>query len=181
MMRPMRTLSLSLAVFVLACSSNPTPPPNTSGAAGGSGTETAGASETEGGGEGTAEGEGESGSEGGGEEAGPAEGEGSGEDSRTTQSIQKVILDNRKPIRACYDKHKKDLPTLKGTMTIHFVLDPEGNVKKAELNLERSDIKAPDLVDCALAHLKKLKFPPSSKGMDTTVNYPFDFKPDGGG
>jgi TonB family protein len=176
----MRTLSLSLALFALACSSNPAPPPNTSGAAGGSGETpaSAGGSETSGGGE---EGASEGGGEEGGEEAGPAEGEGGGEDSRTTQSIQKVILDNRKPIRACYDQHKKDLPTLKGTMTIHFVLDPEGNVKKAELNLERSDIKAPGLVDCALAHLKKLKFPPSSKGMDTTVNYPFDFKPDGGG
>ena len=54
-------------------------------------------------------------------------------------------------------------------------------MKNAELNLERSDIKAPAVVNCAIDAIKRIKFPPSSRGMDTTVNYPFDFKPDGGG
>jgi len=171
----MRTLPIAIALISLACSSNPQTPPATPAEPTPTPTEPAPGPE-EGGEEGAAEGGGEGGEAGGGEEA-SAEG---GEETRSTQSIQKVIIDNRKPIRACYDNAKKDLPTLKGTMTIHFVLDPEGNVKKAELNQERSDLKSPALVDCALAHLKKLKFPPSSKGMDTTVNYPFDFKPDGG-
>jgi len=98
-------------------------------------------------------------------------------ETRTTAVIQKVVLDNRKPVRDCYDKAKKELPDLKGTMTIKFVLDPEGNVKTAELNIERSDVKAPSVVDCSIEAIKKIKFPPSSRGMDTTVNYPFDFKP----
>jgi hypothetical protein len=105
---------------------------------------------------------------------------GGAQDTRTTQSIQNAVAANRKPIRACYDKARKDLPDLKGTLTIHFVLDAEGNVKKAELNVERSDIKSPEVANCAIGELKKLKFPPSSRGMDTAVNYPFDFKPDGG-
>jgi TonB family protein len=88
-----------------------------------------------------------------------------------------VVADNRKQIRACYDKARKQVPDLRGTMTIHFVLDPEGKVKKAELNLERSDIKSPEVADCAIAIIKTLKFPPSSKGMESTINYPFDFKP----
>ena len=100
-----------------------------------------------------------------------------GQETRTTAVIQKQIVDNRKPFRACYDKAKKELPELRGTMTIHFVLDPEGNVKKAELNLERSEIKTASVSDCAIAVLKGMKFPPSSRGMETTVNYPFDFKP----
>jgi outer membrane biosynthesis protein TonB len=117
----------------------------------------------------------------GGGEAGGEAGEAEEEDTRTTQSVQKVILDNRKTFRACYDsarKQKKDLGA--GTLTLHFVLDPDGKVKKAELNQERSTLQEPKLVECALAQLKNLSFPPSSKGMDTTVNYPFDFKPDGG-
>ncbi len=61
-------------------------------------------------------------------------------------------------------------------MTLHFVLDPEGKVKSAKLNIERSDIKAPLAVDCAIKELKKLKFPPSSRGMRSEVNYPFNFK-----
>lgn len=108
--------------------------------------------------------------------AGEAAGDGE-EETRTTKLIQQVILDNREPIRACYEKAQKDLPSLKGTMTIHFVLDPEGKVKKAELNLERSTLKSKKVADCAIAELKKLKFPPSSRGMESKVNYPFDFNP----
>jgi hypothetical protein len=99
------------------------------------------------------------------------------EETRTTAVIQKQIIDNRKPFRACYDKARKEVPDLRGTLTLHFVLDPEGNVKKAEPNLERSDIKTANVTDCAIAVLKGMKFPPSSRGMETTVNYPFDFKP----
>ncbi len=103
-------------------------------------------------------------------------GDGDGE-TRTTELIQKTVVNGRKPFRDCYEKAKKDLPTLQGTMTLKFTLDPEGKVKSAELNQERSDLKSPAVVDCALAELKKLKFPPSSRGMETTVNYPFNFKP----
>jgi len=101
--------------------------------------------------------------------------EGGDKETRTTEVIQKLVQDNRKPIRACYDKALKELPDLAGTMTIHFVLDPEGKVKSAELNQERSEIKAPSLVKCAIAELKKIKFPPSSRGMESTINYPFSF------
>jgi hypothetical protein len=102
-------------------------------------------------------------------------------ETRTTPVIQKVVLDNRKTVRECYDKARKELPDLRGKMIIKFVLDPDGNVKKAELVMDGSDVKAPAVVNCSIDAIKKMKFPRSSRGMDTTVNYPFDFKPDGGG
>lgn len=123
----------------------------------------------------------ESGDEGGdesGDEGGDEGGDKKGAtETRTTEVIQKIILDNRKAVRTCYDKAKKDLPGLEGTLTIHFVLDPEGAVKKAEVNLERSQIKNAELGECAIKELKKMKFPPSSRGMESTINYPFNFKP----
>jgi TonB family protein len=103
------------------------------------------------------------------------------EETRTTAVIAETVKANRQPVRDCYDKGRKEIGDLKGTMTIKFTLDPDGKVKKAELNLQRSDIKAPAVVTCAIDALKKIKFPPSSRGMETTVDYPFDFKPDGGG
>jgi TonB family protein len=118
-----------------------------------------------------------SGDEGGGDEGGDEGGDKKTTETRTTEVIQKVILDNRKQVRTCYDKAKKDLPGLEGTLTIHFVLDPEGAVKKAEVNLERSQIKNAELGECAIKELKKMKFPPSSRGMESTINYPFNFKP----
>jgi outer membrane biosynthesis protein TonB len=96
-------------------------------------------------------------------------------ETRTMEVIAQIVKDNRKPVRDCFDKAKKDLPDLKGDMVIHFVVDPEGKVKKAELNQERSTIKSPVVVDCSIKILQGIKFPPSSRGMDTTVNYPFNF------
>jgi outer membrane biosynthesis protein TonB len=165
MMRAMRTYLLLIAPLLLACSGGQAPPPAAPAsdvpAAGGGDGEQEGTLPTE-------------------AEGGEAAGASAEEETRSTETIQKVVAANRKQIRACYEKALKDLPQLKGTLTIQFVLDPEGNVKKAELNVERSDIKSAEIANCAIAQLKQLKFPPSSRGMDTTVNYPFDFKPDGG-
>ena len=95
-------------------------------------------------------------------------------ETRTMDVIAKLVKDNRQPVRDCMDKAKKELPDLKGDMVIHFVVDPEGKVKKAELNVERSTLKAPAVVDCAIKTIKGINFPPSSRGMDTTVNYPYN-------
>jgi len=96
-------------------------------------------------------------------------------ETRTMEVVAQVVQENRKPVRECFDKAKKELPDLKGTMVINFVLDPDGKVKKAEFNQERSDLKSPAVVDCAIKVIQGIKFPPSSRGMDTTVNYPFKF------
>lgn len=95
-------------------------------------------------------------------------------ETRTMDVIAKVVKDNRQPVRDCFEKAKKDLPDLKGDMVIHFVIDPDGKVKKAELNVERSTLKAPPVVDCAIKVLQGIKFPPSSRGMDTSINYPYN-------
>ncbi len=95
-------------------------------------------------------------------------------ETRTMEIIANVVKENRKPVRDCFDKAKKELPDLKGDMVIHFVVDPEGKVKKAELNQERSTLKSPAVVDCSIKVIAGIKFPPSSRGMDTTINYPFN-------
>jgi hypothetical protein len=95
-------------------------------------------------------------------------------ETRTMEVIAQIVKENRKPVRECFDKAKKDLPDLKGDMVIHFVVDPEGKVKKADLNQERSTLKSPAVVDCAIKVVMGIKFPASSRGMDSTVNYPFN-------
>jgi hypothetical protein len=98
-------------------------------------------------------------------------------ETRTLEVIQKLVKDNRKPVRECYEKARKDLPSLQGDMIIHFVLDPDGKVKQIELDQSRSTLKAPAVVDCAIKTIKGIGFPPSSRGMETTVNYPYNFTP----
>jgi TonB family protein len=109
-------------------------------------------------------------------EAAPAPNE-SAPETRTTQVIQDVVNQNRPKVRACYDNALKKLPDLKGDLVLKFTLNPEGGVKSIEQDLEKSTLKSPEVAKCAMDEIKSWKFPPSSRGMDTTVNYPFNFKP----
>ncbi len=107
----------------------------------------------------------------------PAPADGKAPETRTMDVIRKLVMDNRKAARKCYDDARKDNKDLKGDVVIHFVLDPEGKVKKAELNQERSTLKAPPVVDCVIGVIKSIPFPRSSRAMETTTNYPFNFTP----
>jgi len=91
--------------------------------------------------------------------------------------IRKLVMDNRKPARKCYEDARRELKDLQGNVVIHFVLDPEGKVKLAELNQERSTLKAPTVVNCVIGVIKGISFPKSSRGMETSANYPFNFTP----
>lgn len=97
-------------------------------------------------------------------------------ETRTMEVIANVVKENRQPVRDCMDKVQKQLPDLEGDMVIHFVIDPAGKVRKAELNLERSSLKNAEVAECAVKTLLSLKFPPSSRQMETEVNYPYNFK-----
>lgn len=98
-------------------------------------------------------------------------------ETRTMDVIRKLVMDNRKAARKCYDDARKDQKDLKGDLVVHFVLDPEGKVKLAELNQERSTLKAPPVVDCVLGVIRAIPFPKSSRAMETSTNYPFNFTP----
>jgi hypothetical protein len=107
----------------------------------------------------------------------PAPADGKAPETRTMDVIRKLVMDNRKAARKCYDDARRDLKDLKGDVVIHFVLDPEGKVKLAELNQERSTLNAPPVVDCVIGVIKSISFPRSSRAMETSTNYPFNFTP----
>jgi hypothetical protein len=98
-------------------------------------------------------------------------------DSRTTESIAAVVKAHRKEARDCYEKALKQTPGLKGDVVIHFTLKPSGEVKQAELNEERSTIRQAMVSTCVIGVIRAIAFPKSSKGLETTVNYPFNFNP----
>jgi len=98
-------------------------------------------------------------------------------ETRTMDVIRKLVMDNRKAARKCYDDARKEQKDLQGDVVIHFVLDPEGKVKLAELNQERSTLKAPAVTDCVLGVIRGIHFPKSSRAMETSTNYPFNFTP----
>ena len=98
---------------------------------------------------------------------------------RGMDDIRAIVAGNRDAFRACYDRSLKTHPGIKGRFMLKFVLNPDGTVKSAAADPTASEIHASDLESCAVGALKGLKFPPSKKGMESTVNYPFDFNPKG--
>jgi hypothetical protein len=109
------------------------------------------------------------------EEAAPAD-LGAG-DTRTTDSIAALVKAHRKEARDCYEKALKQIPGLKGDVVIHFTLKPSGEVKQAELNEQRSTIREASVSSCVIGVIRAIPFPKSSKGLETAVNYPFNFNP----
>jgi TonB family protein len=98
---------------------------------------------------------------------------------RTLDDIRAIVSNNRDAFRACYDKAANTRPRIKGTFTLKFIVNPDGTVKSAEADATKSEIHVPELDSCAVTALKALKFPPSKRGMESSVNYPFNFNPKG--
>jgi hypothetical protein len=99
------------------------------------------------------------------------------EETRTLDVIRAVVAKNRDEIRACFDALSKEEKGNGGMLTIAFEINPQGDVRTATLNEERTTIRQPKLASCATAAFKTIKFPASSRGFESTGNYPFNFKP----
>jgi len=98
-------------------------------------------------------------------------------DARGKDEIQRVIADNRPKVRACYEAALKTNPGIAGDLVVSFIINPDGSVKDAEVNWSESELHVPELDSCTLEVVQALKFPPSSRGLESKVNYPFNFNP----
>lgn len=87
------------------------------------------------------------------------------------------MAENRGAVRACYDAALAQNPGIHGALVINFVIDPRGSVKEAEVSWKDSDIHVPELDTCAAEAVRAIKFPPSSRGLESKVTYPFNFNP----
>jgi hypothetical protein len=103
-----------------------------------------------------------------------------GKADRGITDYQRIIQDNREKFRSCYDAALAKQDGIKGRVTLVWVLDPAGAVRDgAHIDPAASDFQNDMLEKCMAAALKTLTFPPSKRGMDSTVRYPFDFQPKG--
>jgi TonB family protein len=98
-------------------------------------------------------------------------------DARGKNEIQQVMVANRDKVRACYDSALAQNPGIEGDLVVSFVIDPHGDVKQAEVDWSHSDLHVPELDTCAADAVRSIKFPPSSRGLESKVNYPFNFHP----
>lgn len=98
-------------------------------------------------------------------------------DTRGKEQIQQVMATHRDKVRACYDAALPQNPGIHGDLVLDFVIDPRGDVKQAEVNWSASDLHVPELDTCAVDAVRSIKFPASSRGLESKVSYPFNFNP----
>jgi TonB family protein len=98
-------------------------------------------------------------------------------EARGKDEIARVIADNRTKVRACYEAALKTNPGIAGDLVVSFIINPDGSVKNAEVNWSESELHVPELDSCTLEVVQAMKFPPSSRGLESKVNYPFNFNP----
>jgi hypothetical protein len=99
---------------------------------------------------------------------------------RSAKDIEVIVKGKREDARKCYDEGLKAHPGIEGDLVVTWIVDPDGNVKKIDLNTARSTITEPSIVACVIEVIKKIKFATSPRGMESTYNYPFNFHPRGG-
>ncbi|HVV88624.1 MAG TPA: AgmX/PglI C-terminal domain-containing protein [Kofleriaceae bacterium] len=90
--------------------------------------------------------------------------------------IRRYIKRNIQKISYCYEKQLLAHPTLEGTVATQFFISPMGTVPQAQA----SGVD-PEVSSCVASVLKSIEFPKPKGGGGVQVNYPFTFRPTGGG
>ena len=98
-------------------------------------------------------------------------------ETRTTSVIQKIIRDHRQSFRDCYDDFLVGHPAIAADLTLGFTIGRKGDVKSASIDEAVSTSNDPELAQCLVQAMRALTFPPSSRGFESTVSYPFNFNP----
>jgi hypothetical protein len=83
--------------------------------------------------------------------------------------IQRVIRENYRPFRNCYEAGLLRNPDLRGQVLTRFVITESGTATDAED--AGSDLPDPEVIACFLRNFNGMEFPPP-RGGKVTVVYP---------
>lgn len=93
-------------------------------------------------------------------------------------AIRRAVLQNRPAIMRCYEPALVREPTLRGRVTIHFVINPDGAV--GESTPAESPPAMRTVAECIATAARSWRFPAMPGGAPVAVNYPFNLEPPGG-
>jgi outer membrane biosynthesis protein TonB len=99
----------------------------------------------------------------------------------TRGTLPKAVIDEKLKsagtgIQACYERGLKSKPDLHGEVNIDFVVGTDGKVARAAAAEGDNALDDAATVDCILAEIRKLEFPPP-KGGRVFINYPLRLEP----
>ena len=87
--------------------------------------------------------------------------------------IQRVVRQNRRQIRHCYEQQLQRNPDLSGTVTMEWVISPTGDVVNASVS--ESTLNSSEVEQCMSQRIRQWSFPEPDGGGVVRVNYPFNF------
>jgi TonB family protein len=91
--------------------------------------------------------------------------------------VQRVVRENRRGIRACYESALQRNQNLEGRVTLRWLISPEGTVAGA--SVETSTLNSQDVENCLVTRVRQLRFPGPVGGGIVRVSFPFEFAPRG--
>jgi hypothetical protein len=92
------------------------------------------------------------------------------------EAIQRVIRENSRPVRTCYEDRLRRDTTLTARVTIQFRLISTGQVESASM-IKASSGTTKDLIECILDVVREVNFPSWEGGGTVRAVYPFSFQP----
>ncbi|HEY4221169.1 MAG TPA: AgmX/PglI C-terminal domain-containing protein, partial [Myxococcota bacterium] len=87
------------------------------------------------------------------------------------EQIRRVVLARRGALRACYDMEAQRNPNLRGGVTLHWVIQPDGSV--STVSVASTTLGNPRVEGCLTRQVRAWHFPTSDSPSD--VDYPFQF------
>jgi len=91
------------------------------------------------------------------------------------EEIRSVINRNLQRFMACFELAPPDSPAIGGKVSIHFTINPAGDVVDAT-SADSTVGKSP-VANCVLETMQSIKFPAPRGGGTVQVTYPFVFRP----
>ena len=90
--------------------------------------------------------------------------------------VMETIQKNRDAFRCCFDLWGREHAGQEAKIALTLELEPTGALKKASFKQAETDLKDAAVEACMSDVAKKLSYPPSPSGKETTYTHRFQFK-----
>ena len=97
------------------------------------------------------------------------------EQGLSQNDVLHTIKTNLHEIKKCYELELKSNPSLKGKVSVRFIVDTDGSTESVEVN--ESSIKSQRMQSCIVSKISSWNFSRPRNNSKVTVNYPFSFSP----
>jgi hypothetical protein len=89
-------------------------------------------------------------------------------------TVRRIIQSYRSQVRACYDRALVSSPNLHGRVVYRWKILSDGGVD--DTSIQKATLDSANLKSCVLEVIQRMQFPKSTRGLSTTVIYPFVFQ-----